>query len=270
MNTLRAHFSILALCVCHPALVAAGGGITLIAIEEQTRAEPVAPLVAGLPATLRILPPPGSSDADLKPKFLQLAGTLARPLPVDAVILPNETDARVLRVRLTPPAVKRVTRVQLWLGQFGPVDLLVFPAAEKREDLAPLADALAASRLRLAVCGPSLELRAYLRTQSLEFEDLGADAPQHLAPDTLLIGELTNEDWTRLAGDPRTPATARLLAFVSEPALLAGVYAQPAAVPGGMAATKVTLPLVPLLPTDPRARETLHQLLLQVLPAASR
>ncbi|MEY4488963.1 MAG: hypothetical protein RIQ79_1471 [Verrucomicrobiota bacterium] len=264
MNTLRAHLSILALCIFHPVLVVAGGGLNLLGVEEQSRVESSAPLVAGLPATLQILLPPGTSASDLAPRFLQLAGTIARPLPVEAVILPNETDARVLRLRLTPPAVKRVTRLQLWLGQVGPVDLVVFPPAEKREDLAPLAEALAASRLRLIVCGPSRELRAYLRGQSLEFEDFGADAPEHLAPDTLLLGELASEDWGRLTRDPRAPATARLLAFMSEPTLLPGVYTQAAV------ATKVTLPLVPLLSTDPRARETLHQLLLQVLPAAPR
>ncbi len=247
----------------------AGGGLNLIGIEEQNRAEPVAPLVSGQPATLQFLPPPDSSASDLIPRFLQLAGSVARPLTVEAVVLPNDADPRVLRLRCTPPTVKRVTRLQLWLGQSGPVELLVFPATEKREDLVPLAEALAASRLSLVVCGRSRELRAYLRAQALEFEDLGTDAPDHLAPDTVLLGELGHEDWERLVRDPRTPANARLLAFVSDPVLLPGVYAQPVA-PGGVVATKITLPLVPLLPTDPRARETLHLLLLQTLPAAPR
>lgn len=269
MQSLRAHLLLLALGVGYPVFSMAGGSLNLIGIEEQSRAEQVAPLVSGKPATLRILPPPGFSESDLKPRFLQLAGTIARPLAMDAELLPNDADTRTLRIRLTPPAVKRVTRLQLWLGQSGPVELLVFPAAEKREDLVPLAEALAASRLRLSVCGTSRELRAYLRSQSLEFEDFGADAPEQLASGTVLLGEIGNEDWERLVRDPRTPANARLLAFVSDPALLPGVYTQPIT-SGGITVTKITLPLLPLLSTDPRARETLHLLLLQTLPAAPR
>lgn len=261
-------FAVALLALAAPLAALAGGGLHLVGVEEQTRAEPSAPLVSGRAATLEILIPPGEDLAKLRPRLRQLAGAISAELPAEMTILPSAAipDNRVARVRLVPPAVGRVTRLGLWLGEFGPVALTVFPAADKREDIAPLAEALDASRLRLAVCGRSAELRDYLRSQSLEFDDLGPDAPDRLPADTVLLGELLAEDWERLSG-PRE--TGRLIAFVDEPALLPGVYSQPDASARRRFA-KVTLPLAPLLATDPRARETLHRLLLDFLPAAPR
>ncbi len=125
----------------------AGGGLHLVGVEEQTRFEAPAPLLAGQPATLELLIPPQVDPATLRPRVRQLAGALGAPLAVDAVILPSAAieDTRVIRLRLTPSSVQRVTRLALWLGEFGPVALTVFPAADKREDLPPSPPAVSAS-----------------------------------------------------------------------------------------------------------------------------
>ncbi len=256
----------LALAFAHP--VFAAGGLHLLGVEEQTRAESApAALVAGQPSTLQILVPADTAPADLAPRFAQLAGAIARPLAVEAELLPHPADARVARLRLTPPAVTRVTRLALWLGPHGPQTLVVFPAAgaRPREDLAPLADLVSAAQLRILVCGPSVELRAHLRAEKIPFDDQGADPPDRLDADTLLLGHLAAEDWERLSTDRRAPASAHLLAFIDDPALLPGVYVQrdPA---GRRHLAKITLPLATLLSTDPRARETFHTLLRQALP----
>lgn len=244
----------------------AGGGLHLVGVEEQHRATPAAPLIAGQPATLEILIPPGVAADTLRPHARQFAGAIGAPISLDAEILPSAAieDTRLIRVRLTPPAVQRVTSLALWLGEFGPVGLTVFPATQPRADLPSLAEALQASRLRLAVCGQGTELRDFLRAHSLDFEDFGTDAPDRLTDDTLLLGALRREDWDRLSG-PR--AGGHLIGFFPEPALVPGVYTRtdPAA---RRQLTKVTLPLLSLLPTDPRARETFHQILLQALSPA--
>lgn len=245
--------------------VFAAGGLHLLGVEEQARVEPSPALVASQAATLEVLVPVGVNAADLKPRFVQIAGTIARPLALEAEVLPHPMeDARIARIRFTPPAVTRVTRLLFWLGEFGPQPVTVFPAGERREDLASLADALHAACLRLVVCGGGAELRAWLRSQALDFEDLGRDAPSRLSGDELLLGDLRAEDWARLA-DAR--GAGHVLAFMDEPALSPGVYVQrdPA---GVRHLAKITLPLFPLLATDPRARDTLHTLLLQALPAA--
>ncbi len=243
----------------------AGGGLNLIGVEEQARVEPAASLVAGQPATLQILIPSGEPAAALKPRFVQLAGAIARPLEVETTLLPNDVDARVVRLRLTPPAVVRVTRLQLWLGTFGPLGLIVFPAGEPRLDLAPLAPAFEASRLRVVVSGIAPGLREFLRSQRLEFDDYGTDLPAQLSADTVVIGDVTQDDWDRLTRD--TDTRGHLLAFIDAPQLLPGIYLQrdPA---GHRYLAKITLPLTTLLETDPRARETLHTLLLQILTPA--
>src|SRR5690606_6348769 len=125
-------------------------------------------------------------------------------------------------------------------------------------------DALRAARLRLVVCGDSAELRAWLRSQALDFEDHGGDAPSRLSGDELLIGFLRAEDWDRLAAER---GSGHVLAFMDEPSLAPGVYGRHD-LGGARYLAKITLPLFPLLATDPRARETLHTLLLQALPPA--
>lgn len=256
-----------ALGLVYGAQTYAAGGLHLLAVEEQVRAEPSPALIAGQAATLEILVPVGTSLENLEPRFMQIAGTIARPLVLEAELLPHPlADSRIVRVRFTPPAVTRVTRLLFWLGEFGPQPVTIFPAAESREDLVPLAAAFEASRLRLVVCGDSAELRAWLRSRAVEFEDHGADAPERLAADVLLLGSLRAEDWDRLAAS-RVPG--HVLAWMDEPALEPGVYTQRDPVDGRYFA-KITLPLFPLLTTDPRAGETLHALLLQALSSERR
>lgn len=255
----------LLLALVFGAPVFAAGGLHLLGVEEQTRVEPAPALVAGQPVTLEILVPAGATAEELKPRFVQIAGTIARPLAPEAELLPHPMeDTRIARLRFTPPAVTRVTRLMFWLGEFGPQPITVFPAAERREDLTPLADAFETSRAHLIVCGHSPELRAWLRSQKIDFEDYGSDAPERLSADTLLLGELRAEDWHRLT-DAR--GAGHVLAVMDEPALVPGVYTQrdPA---GRRHLAKITLPLFPLLTTDPRAGETLHVLLLQALTPA--
>ena len=240
----------------------AEGGLTLLGARGQAAAEAIPALAAGQASELSFLLPPAASWVETVPGFFQVAGGIARPVEAGIVVAPDPADPRLLRVRITPPAVARVTQFLLHLGKFGPFPVAVFPSAVVRGDLAPLAESLKISRLRLAVCGESSELRAYLRGQGLDFTDLGTAPPTDLAPDTLLVGLLSGEDWERLAS-----AGARLLAFVDDPVLIPGVYAQ--ADPGGRRhLAKITLPLFPRLATDPRARETLHTLLLAALAPA--
>ncbi len=242
----------------------AGGGIQLLRVSEQTHAESAPALISGLPVTLELLLPPGERTMDLKPRWRQIGGNVSSPLELPSDLKKSTSDERITLLRVTPPTVKQVTSLQLFVGPFGPVVVVVFPAGERRDDLAPLTEALAASRLRLAVCGQAPGLREFLHAQKLDFEDEGNDAPRQLVSDTLLIGELTPEDWDRLTRDPR--ASGHLVALVATPQLMPGVYVHHTTPFHQF--IKITLPILPLLSTDPRARETLHLLLLNVLKPA--
>ena len=233
--------------------------VPVLGIEGRPESAADHAIVAAEPCALRVLLPANVAAAELRAELFQIAGRVARPLPGEINILPSPDDSRIAIVKLTPPAVERITRLTLRLRDHGAINLTVYPAPKTRSDRPVLADVLAASRLKLALCGRSAELRAFFKTHALEFEDLGADAPDTLAPDMLLVGVLSAGDWSRLAA---SPATGGLLAFVEDASLLPGVYAhaRPAA-----PATKVTLPLLPALSTDPRAQETLFTLLLSAL-----
>lgn len=263
----RALLALLALPVLAPALPAEPAGpaprppLLLEVAGRPVSAAPFA-VVAGQDVTLRLLPA-DASPADATPaRLVQFAGALARPLDTPVSLEADPADPRFRLARFTPPAVKRPAAFGLRLGDGAPLTFTVFPADARRPDRASLADALETSRLRLLVCGPSRELRAWLRAEKLDFEDEGKDPPERLPADALLLGTLSEDDWKRLAA-PRpagAPPAGRLLAFVDAPELLPGVYAEPAA-----RRAKITLPLLPALPADPLARETLHALLLQAL-----
>lgn len=239
----------------------ASGGIQLLRVSEQAHTESAPALVSGQPATLELLLPPGERTMDLKPRWRQIGGNVSSPLELPYDLNQSTTDERITLLRVTPPTVNLVTSLQLFVGQFGPIVVVVFPAGERRNDLTPLTDALEASRLRLAVCGQAPGLREFLHAQKLDFEDEGNDAPRQLASDTLLIGDLTPGDWDRLTRDPLE--SGHLVAFVAAPQLMPGVYAQNTTPLRHF--VKITLPILPLLSTNPRARETLHLLLLNVL-----
>ena len=239
-----------------------------LAERPAPSAAPLA-LTSGEAVTLRLLLPPSSSSrplSELSTRLLQTAGRVAIPLRAEVALAPDPADPRVTLATFTAPPLRRVTALELQIDALSPIPLLVFPTDATRDDLPSLADALAASRLRLLVCGRSAELRAFLRAQKLDFEDHGADAPDHLPPATLLVGLLAPEDWDRLSAE-RPENTGPLLAFVADPLGFGGVYAS-ASAPGRPARVKITLPLPPFLPTDPRARDTLHALLLSALAPA--
>lgn len=246
---------ILAIVLLAYGISAAFGEVRVLGIDGQPAETLEYSVVATEPLALRILLPVNFAPAGIHAELYQLAGRIAQPLSCEVSANASPDDPRVGIVSLTPPAVERVTRLALRLRDLGAVNLIVYPAAKTRTDLQVLADALKASRLKLAVCGRSPELRAFLKSHALEFEDHGNDAPDSIAPECLLIGVLAVEDWARLSV---LPAKGGLLAFVEDGSLLPGVYSQ-------LKAIKVTLPLLTALPTDPRARETFHQLLLTAL-----
>jgi|GEM_PF-5562481 hypothetical protein len=223
---------------------------------------PTFALVSGENATLRILPEntPATAEATATPRLFQVAGAVARPLETQITVEPDSAEPRALLLRFTVPDVKRPSRLALRLGDSPSLVFTALPASPRR-DRTSLVDALETSRLRLLVCGRSRELRDWLRAEKLDFADEGVDPPSRVPADTLLLGTMNAEDWKRISRPGATPG--RVLAFVDEPALLPGVYAEPSA-----RHAKITLPLLASLPTDPLARETLHTLLFRALAPA--
>lgn len=262
---LLAGVSLAAACVAappapSPAPTVAPASLRLLDVSGRAPDSNPPAILAGEPVVLRLFFPPGTSLETLRPRLFQTAADALRiPLNPEMSLAPDPADPRVALARFVAPPLIRAAPIALDFGAAGSLPLVIFPVDKPRADQLPLTAALSASRLRLAVAGPSPELRAYLRAERIDFTDLGASAPASLERGVLLLAELTPDAWLRLA-TPAAPAGASLLAFLAEPALLPGVYAEPAA-----RRAKITLPLLPLLPEDPRARATLHALLLQLM-----
>lgn len=253
---------LLALAITSLAPTSRAGAPALLGVAGRPAVANPPALTGGESVTLRLLADHAVTPAASSARLFQFTGAVAKPVEAPVALEIDPADPRVLLVRFTPPPVSRVARLALRFDDAEPLLLHVLPAGP-RNDLSPLADALADARLRLLVCGKSPELRAWLRAEKLDFEDVGADPPLHPPADTLLIGPMSEEDWDRLgaADSPSRPC----LAFVDTPGLLPGVYAEPAA-----RRAKATLPLLPDLPFDPLARRTLHALILQVLSPSHR
>ncbi len=263
MKTASLWFALL--WVIHP--MAGAASIRVIDVDDRVADRPLPPaLVAGAPAVLSLLVPPGHLVAPAATgRLYQLGGTVALPLPTDVELGPDPADPRLLLARFTPPAVDRVTQFALRIGDSPALVLVVHPAGLDRPDLPSLAEAFAARRMRLAVCGAAPVLRQWLSSRGLVFEDLGEEAADHVPADTLLVAAIAPEDWLRLA-DPREASPGGvLLAFVSDPSRLPGLYPGPAGAGAETRAWKITLPLLPDLNHDPRASDAFHRLIHQAL-----
>ncbi len=213
-------------------------------------------VVATQGVALRILSSDAAPIDKTSVRLVQIAGVVARPLDTPVNLEPDPADSRLSLVSFTTPAVERPATFGLRLGDSPPLVFTVFPAYSTRSDRASLAETLETSRLRLLVCGPSNKLRAWLRSEKLQFDDEGVDPPDRIPDDALLLGVLNKENWQRLA----PPGAGRVLAFVEDQTMPPGVYADTAA-----RRAKITLPILSALPDDPLACETLHTLLLDAL-----
>ena len=229
--------------------------ITVLGIDGRPSHPVEYAIVAGKPLALRLFVPENLGDAGIHAELFQFAGGIAQPLACEFTINSSPGDSRIRSVGLTPPAVERITRFVIRIRNGGVIKLIVYPAPKDRVDRVVLADVLASSGRKIAVCGKSAQLRAFLKTHALEFEDHGPDFPETLASETLLIGELSPGDWKRLAA---LPVGGELLGFVDDVSHLPGVFSYPQS-------TKVTLPLLSDFSSDPRAEETLFNLILTAL-----
>lgn len=237
--------------------------LKLVGMPERTWLSPSSPVSPGENVALEMLLMPGTDMETVRADLVQIAGTIAAPLDIPVTVKPSPHDKRLALVRFTAPKVSRITELNLRLSDQTRWPILIVPSLNKNDDQPDLADTFKSSRLQLILCGPSTELRDYLKSRSLPFEDLGPDSPRRLRDDEVLIGDITPDDWTRLTA---ADTTGRLIVAVGDPALLPGVHTT---IRASGPVCKITLPLFPLLPDNPQATNTLDQLLHAALTPAS-
>lgn len=193
--------------------------------------------------------------------LLQIGGGLTAPLVSNQKLkLPAEaTRSQAVEVRLPVPEVKGPTRMLVRFhaakNASAQAFLDVFPRPASGQWRDALAKAEKSTDRQLAVFGESPHLREFFAKNDIAFRDLGSDFPENFPPDAIAIGEVTT---TTLERHRPEPGAGRQIVFVEDRLVLPGIYESRG--PEG-ALTKVTLPILAGLSSDPKSQTSFLDLL---------
>ncbi len=217
---------------------------------------------------------PLGSKVSLAYTLYQIARNLSAPLGRDIavpepVIFEKQTRRNV-RIPITLPDVKRRTEVIVWFRaesadgekneRTGQTRLFIYPQDQTEELAVSLERVQKDAGVSLAVFGESKHIRAFLEQSGIPFTDAGSELPPTLKADALYLGEI---DPHALA--TRRFANARIIFFSPDPALPPGVYTT---IRGSGLFTKVTLPILDTLATNPQSQLTFIDILRHSLDAS--
>lgn len=268
---LAMHFSVLLLHAESPQIAVS---VLPKTARPQGHAAAKIDVFSGTTAKLRVtVEAPIGTTLTLKADLMQVAHGLAVPLVKDLAVANavsfTDRTRQVIEVSLAVPEVQRVTPVRIqfharsadsdpWQPA-GDEMLIVYPQEETGWWRRFFAAIEAEPELRLTVFGESPRLRAFLRGEDVPFHDVGTEPPAVFENDQLYLGESKPAEVSELARDG---SSRRVILFINDPNVLAGVYTSTG--PGSVT-TKVTLPLLDDLATDPRSRQTFSQIIQQTL-----
>ncbi|MFA6961372.1 MAG: hypothetical protein WC205_11525 [Opitutaceae bacterium] len=241
--------------------------------SEESRAgtTPGIAVASGGTATVDLLIPASVDRANLWFDLRQVSGTMTLPLgemqPFTGLPMEKSPSDNIARVGITVPKLERKSQiiVRFFLKTEPPVNLglvrlVVYPPV----DWTPLSRRLKKDGPNLLVFGQEEGLRTFFKSHDIAFADLGGNLPERLENEDLAVGSVTSREWNDRK-DRLVSEGGRMIALVADPDALPGVYATPLGV--GMV-TKVTLPVLAKLSSDPRSEELLFQLIEQQLNSA--
>lgn len=228
--------------------------VRVLGTGEGAEASPVFPVWGGraVELSLEIVAADPGQHMNVRAGLQQLTSALAAPLaaglPVARELTFERSLARLEKWKVTLPAVRQPTQVQLHFeaqsgaGQpwqpAGSARLVIYPSDLAEEGKKALAELAQRDAGRLAVFGGSARIKAALREWGVDFEDVGDTLPQQLDRSLIYLGESAPGDLEDLRSRDKLPG--RLLLFVDDPALLPGVYWSDH---GNDFLAKVTLPI---------------------------
>lgn len=221
---------------------------------------PVIHVFDGVPATLNLaVEAPLGANVSLRAEVVQVASGLAAPLApelkiADAVAFADRTFS-IVPASIPLPVVKNKTelRVRFRMETAGREPL--FCDAQIFVHPKELPETLKKPPVPLTVFGESPRLRAFLTGQGVPFTDGGDALPSAPRKDVLYLTEIETP--------PAWPEGMRVVFFSAGLDGLPGVY-QRETPPGSV--TKVTLPILDNLSTDPLSQEIFARLLASPLP----
>jgi len=220
---------------------------------------------------------PLNAQVSLTANLYQLAKSLAAPLrsglPVGGRLDFSQQTRQLIHASLPLPEVKRKTEILLRvqaqiegepkLLRAGDARLFVYPKDLTKELAGILAQPDRESGAQFAVFGESKRIRAFFQAHEIPFLDCGTELPAEFNKRALYLGE-----WNGESPLPRIENTAgaRLAIFQTEPGALPGVHVSTVR---GVSLTKVTLPILDTLATNPQSQQTFADLLLHSLQPRS-
>jgi hypothetical protein len=245
-----------------------------LAGETPSNLLPEFHVFCGNPAeiSLEVEAPLGSSISLVADSFQVTSGIsapLGRALPVAEALDFKTQTHRVIAASFPVPDVERRTELRLRIKDLASpaksvaeLRLYVYP----RDLLQGFKSAFAVEGAEpaLSVFGPAKAIREFLEAQKIPFNDCGQEPPDEFRSGAIYLGESKTEPLaTRLA---RSDA-ARLVYFSQDPGLLPGTYRTRT---GQQMVTKISLPILANLLTNPLSQETLTQILLETKNVTSR
>lgn len=206
--------------------------------------------------------------ADIRQAAKDLMAPLKTNLPLAPEVVFSAAGRRTVTVQIPIPEVQKGSLMvvdfkaaedQPAIAQAG---FVVFPKTKPGARAEVVDSASKEGGQRLAVFGESKDLRDFLNAENIAFEDLGGEFPKEFRPGLLVLGEVTAS-----AVETHRPngRSGRAILFVSGTRLLPGVYES---VTSDGSLTKVTLPLMASLGTNPQKQSVFLDLLTQQLKSA--
>lgn len=257
-------------------LGALGEAHAQVKVEPIEAPKPIAEVFGGSPAAFRVsVEAPAGAKVTLTYDLLQVTDQLVAPFETGKSLGPplvfDQAGLRSIPIEIPAPEVTGRSRFLARIQADGLQEkdsapravatLDVYPAPKPGERAAGLAKTQERSGIRLAVCGESAALRAFLAAEGIAFVDLGPEFPEEAGADRLVAAEVP----ARKLGSLRTGRLRRALFLVPDSPLPPGVYERQAE---DRVLTKVTLPVLDGIATNPPRQHLLIDLLHQNLHTA--
>lgn len=215
--------------------------------------------------------PAGDETMTLKADLFQVVTGMAAPLAKDVTVAEgiefHPPARRIVRATIPLPEVQRRTEVavRFKVGEnrvpAGQARLFVYPQDQIKELALSLERAEKDAGVSLTVFGESKRIRAFLKQSGIPFTDSGSELPSEFKTGALYLSEVDPHS----LGSRRT-AGARLVFFAPHPALLPGVYTT---IRDAGLFTKVTLPILDTLATNPQSQRAFIDILRHSLDASA-
>jgi hypothetical protein len=213
---------------------------------------------------------PGGNAVEVRADLYQKGQSLLAPIQKDIAVAKaahsEESPAfrPLVSWTLPVPEVKRETQMMArfrvttdgttWTPA-GQILITAYPAGFAKQELAAFGKTPG-----LHVFGGGKQLRGFLQTQKVEFDDAGeglSALPQSPDDPGIYIGDATSRELADWLGT-HPGWRGNLVVFCSDSALLPGVFVT---AQGGFRTIKVTLLLLDTLSGDPRSQKTLLEIL---------